>query len=261
MKSCIFELIVNIMTYAIKNKEHPFSQKDFKNVIYTNEFNNFDINEKISDGFNYLLKRGLLHLENNKVTYYEKYILPETIKTNTDNSTKVFKEISKKIILMHEGKEMINDTYEVKDDYADIIDAVDTVNSDFLSLTDRKVIKITLSKILVSINVESKAHYSLLTIIQLLELKSEMIVKIKSNDCEFTATNVKFDYIQFNNETMLLSFNKCSFEIDNINNILQIESVDNTPLEEYIKKSLEILELYPEKDIKKLKNYLHSFSF
>ena len=33
MKSCIFELIVNIMTYAIKNKEHPFSQKDFKNVM------------------------------------------------------------------------------------------------------------------------------------------------------------------------------------------------------------------------------------
>ncbi len=32
---------------------------------------------------------------------------------------------------MHEGKEMINDTYEVKDDYADIIEAVDIVNSGF----------------------------------------------------------------------------------------------------------------------------------
>lgn len=259
MKSCIFELIVNIMTYAIKNKEHPFSQKDFKNVIYTNEFNNFDINEKISDGFNYLLKRGLLQLENNNVTYYEKYILPETIKINTDNYTRLFKDLSKKIILMHEGKETINDTYEVKDDYADIIEAVDIINSGFLSLPDKEVIKITLSKILVSFNIESKAHYSLLSIIQLLELKSEMIVKIKTNHCEFTATNVKFDYIQFNDETMLLSFNKCSFEIDSINNILHIDSVDNSPLKDSIKKSLEILESYPEKETQKLKSHLLNF--
>jgi hypothetical protein len=244
------------MTYAIKNKEHPFSQKDFKNVIYTSEFNNFDINEKISDGFNYLLKRGLLQLENTNVTYYEKYILPETIKINTDNYTKVFKELSKKIILMHEGKDMINDTYEVKDDYADIIEAVDTTNSGFLSHEHKEVIKIALSKILVSFNVESNAHYSLLSIIQLLELKSEMIVKIKTKNCEFAATNVKFDYIQFNDDTILLSFNKCSFEIDSINNILHIDSVDKSPLKDYIKKSLEILESYPEKETKKLKDYL-----
>jgi hypothetical protein len=255
MKSCIFELIVNILTYAIKNKEHPFSQKDFKNVIYTSEFNNFDINEKISDGFNYLLKRGLLQLENTNLTYYEKYILPETIKINTDNYTKVFKELSKKIILMHEGKEMINDTYEVKDDYADIIEAVDTTNSGFLSIPDKEVIKITLSKVLVSLNVESNAHYSLLTIIQLLELKSEMIIKIKTKNCEFAATNVKFNYIQFNDESMMLNFNKCSFEIDSINDILHIDSIDKSPLEDYIKKSIEILKSYPEEKTKVLSDY------
>lgn len=259
MKSSIFELIVNIMTYAIKNKEHPFSQKDFKNVIYTDEFNNFDINEKISNGFNYLLKRGLLQLENSNVTYYEKYILPETIKINTNNYTKLFKDLSEKIILMHEGKERIDDSYEVKDDYADIIEAVDIINSGFLSLPDKEVIKITLSKVLISFNIGAKSHYSLLSIIQLMELKSEMIVKIKTNHCEFTATNVKFDYIQFNDETMILSFNKCSFEIDSLNNILNIDSVDNTPLRDFIKKSLEILESYPEKETQKLKSYLLNF--
>lgn len=251
MKSCIFELIVNIMTYAIKNKEHPFSQKDFKNVIYTSEFNNFDINDKISDGFNYLLKRGLLQLENSNVTYYEKYILPETIRINTDNYTKVFKELSKKIILMHEGKEMINDTYEVKDDYADIIEAVDTTNSGFLSIPDKEIIKITLSKILVSLNVESNAHYSLLTILQLLELKSEMIIKIKTKNCEFAATNVKFNHIQFNDNSMMLYFNKCSFEVNSINDILHIDSIDKSPLEDYIKKSIQILKSYPEEKNKK----------
>lgn len=245
------------MTYAIKNKEHPFSQKDFKNVIYTSEFNNFDLNEKIDDGFNYLLKRGLLQLENRNVTYYEKYILPETIKINTDNYTKVFKELSKRIILMHEGKEMINDTYEVKDDYADIIEAVDSTNSNFLSIPDKEVIKITLSKILVLLNVESKAHYSLLTIIQLMQLKSEMIIKIKTKNNEFSATKVKFKYIQFNDDSMLLSFDKCSFTIDNINDIIHIDSIDKLPLEESIEKSLKILKSYPDKKVKSLVHYFN----
>ncbi len=260
MKSCIFELIVNIMTYAIKNKEHPFSQKDFKNVIYTSEFNNFDINEKISDGFNYLLKRGLLQLENRNVTYYEKYILPDTIKIDTDNYTKVFKELSKKIILMHEGKEMINDTYEVKDDYADIIEAVDITNSGFLSIPDKEIIKITLSKILVYLNVESNAHYSLLTILQLLELKSEMIIKIKTKDCEFVATNIKFNYIQFNDSSMMLYFNKCSFEIDSVSDILCIDSIDKSPLIDYLEKSRKILKSYPEEKTKNLIDYFDSFN-
>ena len=133
------------------------------------------------------------------------------------------------------------------------------INSGFLSLPDKEVIKITLSKVLISFNIGAKSHYSLLSIIQLMELKSEMIVKIKTNHCEFTATNVKFDYIQFNDETMILSFNKCSFEIDSLNNILNIDSVDNTPLRDFIKKSLEILESYPEKETQKLKSYLLNF--
>lgn len=249
MKSCIFELIVNILTYAIKNKDDSFSQKDFKNVIYTEEFNNFDINEKISDGFEYLLKRGLLQLENRQATYYEKYKLPETIKINTDNYTKVFKELARRIILMHEGKDMINDTYEVKDDYAEIIEAVDMTNTDYLSCEDNEEIKITLSKILVSLNIESKSQYSLLTILQLLELKSSMKIEIKNKDSQFYANNVKFNHIQFNESSLVLYFDKCSFEIDNIASILKIDSINDLPLEDHIKKSIEILEKYPDKKI------------
>lgn len=256
MKSCILELIVNIMTYAIKNKNHPFSQKDFKNVVYTSEFNNFDINEKISNGFNYLLKRGLLQLENKNVTYYEKYILPETIKIDTNNYTKVFKDLSRKIILMHEGKDMINDMDDVKDDYADIIEAIDITNSGFLSVPDNEIVKMTLSKILVSLNVKSTAHYSLLTIIQLLTLKSSVLLKIKTKDSEFAVTNVKFNYIQFNDESMILHFDKCSFKIDNINDILHIDSIDNLPLKDCIEKSLNILKLYPKEKTKVLIDYL-----
>ncbi len=74
MKSCTFELIVNILTYAIKNKDDAFSQKDFKNVVYTKEFNNYDINEKIAEGCEYLIKRGLLQLQSNKMTFFLKNI-------------------------------------------------------------------------------------------------------------------------------------------------------------------------------------------
>ncbi len=259
MKSCTFELIVNILTYAIKNKNDAFSQKDFKNVVYTKEFDNYDINEKIAEGFEYLLKRGFLQLKSINVTFYEKYILPETIKINTENYTKVFKDLSKRIILMHEGKEMINDTYEVKDDYANIIECVDIVNAGFLSTPDKEEIKTTLSKILISFNVETKAHYSLLTILQLLELKSAIKIKIKTKECEFAANNVKFNFIQFNDNTMLISFDKCSFEIDNIDNILHIDTMDSLSLVENISKSLEILKTYPKNEVSTLIEYLDNY--
>lgn len=258
MKSCTFELIVNILTYAIKNEAKSFSQKDFKNVVYTKEFNNYDINEKIADGCEYLLKRGLLQLESDQMTFFEKYKLPDTIKINTENYTKVFKELSKRVILMHEGKEMINDTYEVKDDYSEIIEAVDTVNSGFLSILDKEEIKVTLSKILVSLNVESKAHYSLLTIIQLLELKSTMKIKIKTNKCEFAATNIKFNKLQFNDNSMVLYFDKCSFEIDNIEDILHIDSVDQLDLKNHIDKSVKILNTYPPTNTKSILEFLNN---
>lgn len=256
MKSCTFELIVNILTYAIKNNQITFSQKDFKNIVYTKEFNNYDINEKISDGCEYLLKRGLLQIENNKMTFFEKYRLPETIKINTQNYTRVFKELSKRIILMHEGKDIINDTYEVSDDYADIIEAVDITNSGFLSILDKEEIKVTLSKILVSQNVESNAHYSLLTIIQLLSLKAAMKIRIKTKYCEFAASNIKFDYIQFNDETMGLYFDKCSFEIGDIEDILYIDSIDSDSLDEHINKSIDLLEKYPIEKTEKLVLFL-----
>lgn len=260
MKSCIFELVVNILTYAIKNKDLCFSQKDFKNVVYTEEFENFDINEKISYGFEYLLKRGFLQLENSKSTYYEKYRLPETIKINTENYTKVFKELSKRIILMHEGKEVINDTYEVKDDYADIIEAVDTINSGFLSMEDKSELKITLCKILVSLNNSITSKYSLLTIIQLLELKSPIKIEILNKNSEFTANNIELDYIKFNDDSIVLSFNKCSIGIDNISCITNIESIDVLPLKEHIKKSLIILKSYSEKKTKKIIKFLENYS-
>ncbi|MDX1808412.1 MAG: hypothetical protein R3331_02620 [Sulfurospirillaceae bacterium] len=260
MKSCTFELIVNILTYAIKNQGTAFSQKDFKNVVYTKEFNNLDINAKIADGCEYLLKRGFLQIQNTKLMYYEKYKLPETILVNTENYTKVFKELSKRIILMHEGKEMINDTYEVKDDYADIIDAVDMINSDFFSREDAEEMRVTVSKILVSLNVESKAHYSLLTIIQLLELKSAMKIKIKTKDCEFAASNIKFYKLQFNDDTIVLHFDKCSFEIDGIEDILHIDSIDDMPLDEHIKKSLEILSSYPKNEARAFIEFLNKYS-
>jgi len=260
MKSCTFELIVNILTYAIKNKDDAFSQKDFKNVVYTKEFNNYDLNEKIAEGFEYLLKRGFLQLKKTNVTFYEKYELPSTIRINTENYTKVFKDLSKRIILMHEGKEMINDTYEVKDDYADIIESVDITNSGILELEDKEELKTTLTKILISLNVESKAHYSLLTVIQLLQLKSAIKVRIKTKDCEFAATNVKFNYIQFNDDTILLGFNKCFFEIDNIENILHIDSIDSLDLKEHIVKSLEILKSYDQEEIRYLENFLKQYS-
>ncbi|PLY07166.1 MAG: hypothetical protein C0625_06000 [Arcobacter sp.] len=260
MKSCTFELIVNILTYAIKNNQNSFSQKDFKNVVYTKEFNNYDINEKIADGFEYLLKRGLLQLESNKMTFFEKYKLPETIKINTKNYTKVFKELSKRIILMHEGKEMINNTYEVKDDYADIIEVVDIVNSGFLLHPDKEEIKVTLSKILISLNVESSAHYSLLTIIQLLELKSAMKIKIKTKTSEFAASNIKFCHLQFNENSMVLYFDKCSFEIDNIEDILHIDSIDSSSIEKDINKSIEILNNYPKDKTEYIINFLKNYS-
>lgn len=261
MKSCIFELVVNILTYAIKNKDVCFSQKDFKNVVYTEEFENFDINEKISYGFQYLLKRGFLQLENSKSTFYEKYRLPETLKINTENYTKVFKELSKRIILMHEGKEIINDTYEVKDDYAEIIEAVNTVNSELLSIEDRNELKITLCKILVSLNNSKTSKYSLLTIIQLLKLKSPIKIEIVNKNNEFTASNVEFDYIKFNDESIVLYFNSCSIEIDNISSITNIESLDKLSLQEHIEKSLIILEKYNKNKINKIILFLKSFKF
>jgi len=259
MKSCTFELIVNILTYAIKNNSNAFSQKDFKNVVYTKEFENLDINEKIADGCEYLLKRGLLQIENVNLAYYEKYKLPETIKINTENYTKVFKELSKRIVLMHEGKEMINDTYEVKDDYADIIDAVDTVNSDFFLDEDREELKKTISKILVSLNVESKAYYSLLTIIQLLELQSAVKVRIKTKHCEFAASNIKFNKLQFNDDSMVLYFDKCSFEIDGIEDILHIDSIETISMKDQVEKSLKIVKTYPQKQAQHFIDFLNKY--
>lgn len=260
MKSCIFELVVNILTYAIKNKDVSFSQKDFKNVVYTEEFENFDINEKISYGFEYLLKRGFLQLENNKSTFYEKYRLPETIKINTENYTKVFKELSKRIILMHEGKEIINDTYEVKDDYADIIETVDAIKSDFLSMKDKEELGITLSKILVSLNNSSTSKYSLLTILQLLKLKSSIKIEIRNKNNHFIANNIEFDYIKFNDESIVLYFDKCSFEIDNIASIVNIESINTISLDAHIEKSLLLLKSYSENETKQIIKFLENFS-
>jgi len=257
MKSCTFELIVNILTYAIKNKDDAFSQKDFKNVVYTKEFDNFDLNEKIAEGFEYLLKRGLLQLKTQNVTFYEKYRLPETIKINTQNYTNVFKELSKRIILMHEGKEMINDTYEVKDDYADIIEAIDLANCQLFSYPHQEEIKATLSKVLLSLN--EKENYSLLTVIQLLELKSAMKIDITTKSCEFKASNVKFNHLQFNDETLVIYFDKCSFEIDHIEDIKSIETEDETSLKEHLEKSLEILKAYDNQEATFLSDYLKTF--
>lgn len=259
MKSCIFELVINILTYAIKNKDINFSQKDFKNVVYTEEFENFDINEKISYGFEYLLKRGFLQLENNKSTYYEKYKLPEIIKINTENYTKVFKELSRRIIMMHEGKDVINDTYEVKDDYGDIIEAVDTINSGFLTIKDKNELKNTFCKILVSLNNSITSKYSLLTLIQLLKLKAPIEIEIINKNSQFIANNVEFDYIKFNDESISLYFNKCSIDLDDISSIINLKSVDNLPVNEHIKKSLEILKNYPLKETNKIVNFLESF--
>ncbi len=258
MYTCTFELIVNILTYAIKNKDNSFSKKDFKNVVYTDEFNNFDINEKISEGCEYLLKRGLLQLENTKVTYYEKYKLPETIKINTDDNTKVYKELSRRIILMHEGKDMINDTYQVKDDLSYIIESVDFVISNYLSAIDNQELKITLSKILISVDNDSKSRYSLLTLLQLLKLKSSMNIKIKNKDSEFCAYNVKFEHIQFDDSVTILYFNKCSFQIDSLTSIIDIDFLDTLPLKDNIQKSLDILETYSNTTIEKIKEFLHN---
>lgn len=254
MQGCTFELIVNLLTYAIKHKEDSFSKKDFKNVVYTEEFNNFDINEKISDACDYLLKRGLLQLENTKVTYYEKYRLPETIKINTDDCTKVYKDLSKRIILMHEGKDIVNGTYEVKDDFADVIESVDFSNSNTLSTIDKEELKTTLSKILISLNKNS--DYSLLTILQLLKLKSSIMIKIKNKNSEFFATNVKFDHIKFNDTTAILFFDKCSFEIDSLSAIVEIESIDTLSLSIHLENSLNLLEKYDSTMVYKLKSFL-----
>lgn len=258
MHSCTFELIVNILTYAIKNKEDTFSQKDFKNVVYTEEFDNLDLNEKISDGCSYLVRRGLLQLENKKATYYEKYKLPETIKINTDNFTKVYKNLSNRIILMHEGKDMINETYEVKDDFSEIIEAVDFINSSYLDLSDNEELKITLSKILISFVNESESRYSLLTLLQLLKLKSSMKIKIKNKDTEFYANNVTFKYIQFNDDVIMLHFNKCSFEINTLASIREIEFLDKLPLSANIDKSINILKKYSNEKASKIIDFLKS---
>lgn len=263
MKSCIFELVVNILTYAIKNRGSYFSQKDFKNVVYTEEFENFNINEKISYGFEYLLKRGFLQLENSKSTYYEKYCLPGTIKINTENYTKVFKELSKRIILMYEDNEVSDDSLlEVKDYYADILESISITNSGFLSIQDKRELKITLCKILISLNNSSTFKYSLLTIIQLLELKSSIKIVIKNKNSDFIANNVEFDYIKFNDESIVLYFDKCSFEIDDLSSIINIESIDELSLNDHIEKSLIILKTYPLNKSKKIAQFLeNSFIF
>lgn len=259
MKSCTLELIVNILTYAIKNKDYAFSQKDFKNMVYTKEFDNFDINDKIAEGFEYLLKRGLLQLKSQNQTFYEKYRLPETIKINTQNYTNVFKDLSKKIILMHEGIEMINDTYEVKDDYAQIIESIDISNSAVLSLPDKLEVQTALSKILLSLSQEQNSSYSLLTVIQLLELKAAIKIEIETKVCSFNASNIKFNHIQFNDESMLIFFDKCSFEINSIEDIKFISSMSEVSLAEQIDKSLDILKTYPKEEIGVLVDYLREF--
>jgi len=160
---------------------------------------------------------------------------------------------------MHEGKEMINDTYEVKDDYADIIEAIHMANSGILSYPDQEEIKATLSKILLSYKEESNAHYSLLTVIQLLELKSAMKIEIETSSCEFKATNIKFNHLQFNDETLVIYFDKCSFEIENIGNILSIKTMDEIPLKEHLSKSLDILKPYPKEEVAFLNEFLLKF--
>ncbi len=256
MKSCIFELVINVLTYAIKNKDEYFSQKDFKNVIYTQEFANFDINEKIAFGFEYLLKRGLIDLENNKLTYYEKYSLPKTLQIHIENDTKAIKDLSKNILLMHEGKEKIDTNEEVEDSYSEIIETIEFIHSSSLSEEDKDQLKVTLSKRLLSIDNSITSTYSLFTILQLLKLGSFIEIEIKNEDNCFFAKNVQFKYIEINTSSLSLHFNKCCFEINDISSVKSIKSIDETPLNESIDKSIEILNTYSDEKVENIIKHL-----
>ncbi len=251
MENYTFDLIINILTYAIKNKEEGFSQKDFKNVVYTKEFDNYGLDDKIAYGFRYLLKRGLLQLKQENLTYYEKYTLSSTIKINIRPSPKIFKNLAKKILPIHENKEIVNSSYD------SIIDSINVINSSVLQNTHKEELRTSLLKILISQNMQYTKNYSLFTIIQLLQLQSSIKIDIKTKNCEFSAVNVKFDYIKFNDETILLGFDKCSFEIDNVNNIINIDSIDSLNLQEDIDKSLKLLTNYNENEIACLKKILN----
>lgn len=259
MQDCTFELLVNILTYAIKNKDYSFSQKDFKNIVYTKEFNNYDINEKIAEGFNYLLKRGLIQLNTTNATYYEKYKLTETIKINTENYTKVFKELSKRILYMYEGKDLLETNIEIEKGYIEIIECIEILNSNFFSMPDKDQLKKTLSKILLSIYKINNSNYNLFILLQLLSLKSSININIETNNHIFSATNIKLKYIQFNDETIDIFFDKCSFEIDDIKNITNIELTDFTSSDELINSSLIILKNYPKKSTEYIYNFLNKY--
>lgn len=259
MKECMLDIVVNILTYAIKNRYEPFSPKDFKNVVYTDQFDNFDINEKIARGCKFLQKRGLLKLSQDSMKFYEKYKLPKNIQIPTKNTTTIYKELARKIILMYEDENAFtNDAIDSR--YSNIIEAIKIAQENFLPSKDQEQIEMTLTKILLSLKAKhNRKCYYLLTIIQLLELKSSINIEIKTSKHNFSGTNIKFNHIQFNNETIILFFNTCSFEIEDIKDIIIMSSLDDKPLPWYIDKSIHLLEKYQTQNAQKLFEFFKNY--
>lgn len=221
MKECDYEITANVLTYALKNLGKTFSQKEFKNVVYTKEFKNYDINAKINEAFLYLVNLGLIELENHNMTYFEKYKFPSIIRITTENITKIYRSLSKKIIRLHEndkekyGLEKIQKLFEISQ-------LIGLVNASNIKKDDRTLLYVAFTKALV----KEETPNSLLALLLLLNLNSYVDISIQNDILSLDAKGVKFELLEFFDDYFILHFDKCSFRLNSLNDITNISSDD-----------------------------------
>lgn len=246
MKECDYELTANVLTYALKNLGKSFSQKEFKNVVYTKEFKNYDINAKIQEAFLYLVNLGLIELEKQNMTYFERYKFPSIIKITTENITKVYRELSKKIIRLHE-EDKENYGFAKIENFFEISRMIGILNANNIKTSDRVLLDIALAKVLI----KQEAPSSLLALILLLNLHSCVDISIKNDILNLDAKSVKFEILEFFDDYFILHFDKCSFRLNSLKDITNISLADKISKAEALqilsKYSLDELILFIEK--------------
>lgn len=239
MKECDYELTANVLTYALKNLGKSFSQKEFKNVVYTKEFKNYDINAKIQEAFLYLVNLGLIELEKQNMTYFERYKFPSIIKITTENITKIYRELSKKIIRLHE-EDKENYGLEKIENLLKISQITREINSNNIKESDKNLLNIAFTKIIIKKNVTN----SLLGLILFLNLRSCIDISIQNDFISLNAKSVKFKILEFFDDYFILHFDKCSFRLDSLKDIINISWADEI-------SNAEVLQILSRYDIDK----------